>query len=1338
MNTPFYLPRKLIANNSEIYTEAEILQVSPYVIILAEPGGGKTELLKSIAKMLNTKVLTANVFSNMPPANENMPLVIDGFDELAKIDQAGIYKILGKASQSNPSCLVMSSRSSEWDAASTNAFNQVFSEKPLLEVSLQAFDEEEQRLIFENYTDNENFLAFKTEVERFNLDVLLANPKFLQVFTDAYLESDKCFNNKNSIFEKAIERLAKEHNAGAPSSATSLPAAKKINIAFEVFAKLLLSGSEGVSTSEATETRFYPNLMSLNSDSHVKEILNSRLFKLGDGANQHRYVHKIIAEYGAAKYLTKRIVEPRDPLTLSKCLSIIAPNSTVRDELKGLLGWIATLGDQATQEEIIKLDAYAILANGDPSQLGNASKLKLVDQLQKLAEHNPFFRGRDFRRSFSTLDFFNSDVLEIIKPILIMESNFHLKSLLLEMLKDNSACDQLSLELRQILLSSAEDKYIRGLAADCLIHIQAPQLRIDLNTLVDDECSESSLRIAAKIIQKLNLEVSEFSFLAHYLKACTKLYPTKEETLKERIIGSRYFVRSFISALHHQSIEPLLEELTSDLSCVCGKLYYECDCRNGISKIVGVLLDRYFTQPDSQYDAFKIWSWVKGLHFHGSKTAKESPSVRVLQENLILRQNIIKIAFDGLTARDQIQSLISNTFNMLYCHSGLILYAEDRKFIVDLAFELDNPALWSCFIATHSFYSRSGDRGPDAFRRHMREQAKSKSAFMREWILSNRANRQLNQRTIDNSRRSRRNGRKHQAQQNDIKAQNLKYLKENRSLVESGKDFYFLQIFSAYVLLKPEKIQQAFGDEELVHHSLINCLDFIAPDIPNLQEFAELQCQSQTLYVEQILYAACVLILRDEGNLEQVSHNLLLALRTDLSVHYTAVSDEERSLLKAEVDRLLFTEETDAENFIRDYIEPQLARFFCPHPELFLLNDDVFKHCRSNLPLDWLQNFHNLTMHALDELFELVVKYCDRDKLRQLIDIRCHELSKKLGPFTKSELEVFDFWYVRAWYFFDDAHGPYWDWIKSDNDGIFILNAFSGRMNRREHWPTLTSEKVEAILDAYIEKWPKVDLPSSWGSSSPREEKAYRFLIEINGLLDKDSHERVIPVLERLIVDPRYVEFHDDYKSIKARQIRKKHLSDFEPPSAHGIVTFLDEDEVVTVEGLRELVISELQRYQVEITGSEYNIADKFYDAGNKKNENQCTEIIAERLNTRLGSHGISVTLEHQMKHSNRSDFTVAKIINAKRRLLVAEVKGQWHPDLYTAASEQLHEKYSIHPDAENQGIFLVIWFGSSERVAGRSKHGLQTASELKSAIEKELPDKLRGLVDVFVLDVSR
>ena len=118
-------------------------------------------------------------------------------------------------------------------------------------------------------------------------------------------------------------------------------------MASEVFTKLLLSGAEGVCTSEASENRMYPLLASLfNGDTVADGILATRLFKPGDSADQHRPVHKIVAEYCAANYLTKRIADLADPLTLPKCLPIIAPNSTVRDELRGLLGWMAALGNK--------------------------------------------------------------------------------------------------------------------------------------------------------------------------------------------------------------------------------------------------------------------------------------------------------------------------------------------------------------------------------------------------------------------------------------------------------------------------------------------------------------------------------------------------------------------------------------------------------------------------------------------------------------------------------------------------------------------------------------------------------------------------------------------------------------------------------------------------------------------------------------------------------------------------------------------------------------------------------------------------------------------------------
>ena len=75
---------------------------------------------------------------------------------------------------------------------------------------------------------------------------------------------------------------------------------------------------------------------------------------------------------------------------------------------------------------------------------------------------------------------------------------------------------------------------------------------------------------------------------------------------------------------------------------------------------------------------------------------------------------------------------------------------------------------------------------------------------------------------------------------------------------------------------------------------------------------------------------------------------------------------------------------------------------------------------------------------------------------------------------------------------------------------------------------------------------------------------------------------------------------------------------------------------------------------------------------------------------------------------------------------------------MYKAASEQLNNLYAIHPNAEKQGIYLVIWFGKNETVAGKKKHGISSATELQRDVEDKIPPELRGLIDVFVLDVSR
>ena len=1342
MNSTFYLPRSL-SSDDNTFTEKDLLAVSNYIVVLAEPGGGKTELMGSIARQLSTTTVTASRFVFVGAKGNNIPLVIDAFDELAKVDASAIEKLLSKAEAANPTHVYLSSRSSEWDNSSTGAFKDFFGHLPLV-VRLCEFNKGEQQAIFNHHVPGENFDTFEAEVGRFDLEPLLPNPQFLKLFADAYIESERHFTDKQSIFVQAVERLAKEANPNIKRSHLQLSTIQKVNIASEVFTKLLLSGAEGVSITEATANRLYPLLESIvNSDTAIDGILATRLFKPDDCVGQHRPVHKIVAEYCAADYLTKRIADPADSLTLPKCLPIIAPNSTVRDELRGLLGWMAALGMKFIEEAAINLDPYAVLANGDPSQLEHSSKCLLIKRLKDIEVKDPYFRRGDFWRRFSVAGFFTHDVMEEVKPLLEVGSDGDLRDLILELLQGTPAIELLTDELRQLVLAPNESNFSRTLANRCLLDITGYDPASDLNTLIS-EASSPSLSIVAESIERIGPEKFELPYIANFLRICTNLYPSHKKRY-ERTIGKRYFIKGFISVLNLQIIEWLLDELTKDLACVCGKKSYECDCRNGISKIVGSMVDRYFKLSEAPFDPVQIWQWIGNLNFHDKKSENQSESVKILQNDDLLRQGIMEHVFGKLTDRDQIFKIRTRKFQGHFqSHSGLVFHADDYKFMIDLSFKADNSDLWANFFQSHHHYKKKEERGPDELRRHMREQALQKPAFMREWAKVNRtASRSFKQDKHKWHGRNRRRMARHQRKEEEIRAGNIKYIKENRELVESGRDWNSLLNFSELMLTHPERIKNEIGDEKLVRNALKNCLDFISPDIPDLLKLAELQCTSKSLHSEWILYASCLVIMRTKGNLEEVDLPLLRALRTNIHVHYGAVSNEERDALKYEIDRLIFPDSKSAEDFLRLYVEPQLERTGCSHPEIWLLeSDEVFRHLRSKLSIEWLERFRELELEPINRLFDIAVQYGNRNQLNVIIAKRCEEFMVEWPELTGNEdiEKKRNFWFVRAWYFLNNEAQTYWEWLKADKNNLFVLYERSGRPHRRNqsYWPKLTSSMVEDILNAFIDKWPKVDLPNLYGTSSPRGEKAYRFLTEVIWSINSDDPDDAIPVLDRLLADTRFVCLKKDLKSIHASQLRKKALRDFEPPTPEDIVNRLDRDTVVTVEGLRQLVIQELQELQKAINGGEFNTADRFYEKGERLNEIKSTEIIAERLSLRLEPQGISVTPEHQLKNAKRSDFTATKMIGGKRRLLVTEVKGQWHEELYTAAYAQLHERYSIHPDAEQQGVFLVIWFGSDEKVAGRKKHRLRNAEELKNSIEAKLPQELTGLIGVFVLDVSK
>jgi hypothetical protein len=286
--------------------------------------------------------------------------------------------------------------------------------------------------------------------------------------------------------------------------------------------------------------------------------------------------------------------------------------------------------------------------------------------------------------------------------------------------------------------------------------------------------------------------------------------------------------------------------------------------------------------------------------------------------------------------------------------------------------------------------------------------------------------------------------------------------------------------------------------------------------------------------------------------------------------------------------------------------------------------------------------------------------------------------------------------------------------------------------------PPLSAEKLYNILTTFFDHWPEVELPSSFGTSSPPEEKAYRYLSGTPSRIGRNSPETAIPVLDRLLDDEKFVKFRSALLSEKAFSMRKMALGNFYPPSPSDISALFRNQDIASVEDLRTIVVESLGDLEQQIRQSETDTLETFYSANNHIDENTARNRLVDLLKGQMTALNLSVEIERHMKDSNRCDITVASMIDCQRRLLMIEVKGQWHRELFTAASVQLDQRYSSHPEAEEQGIYLVLWFGTSVSVAGKTKSTIKTPEELRTEIIDSMPREMHGRIDVVVMNLSR
>ncbi|WP_341581279.1 hypothetical protein [Marinobacter metalliresistant] len=1342
MSEEFYLPRTL-NHEGDCLTEEQLLKSSSVIIVLAEPGAGKSELLKSLGLQLGVKSESARLFKLETEPRQCDFLVLDGLDEVARLNESGLDELIFKARKNQPKKVIFASRSSEWEESNTHLVKECFATDPYV-TYLNALSENEQQAFFGHLFPEQDFSKFLQAVDAFDLAPLLGNPLFLSLFSEAFVESQGNFVDKRQVFHDAVERLAFEANKQRPQR-NSFSSDVKIEISKEAFTVLLLSGAVGISIADTLKTDLFPRLQSIVSSTRHNPncVLDSRLFVPTDDQNSHRPVHRVVEEYCAAEYLAQRIDDPCDPLSLRQCFALIAPNSVVREELRGLLGWLAAVGGESIQRGAIQLAPYAVLANGDPSRLTTRSKIYLLHALRKQADDDPYFRGGDVWRSLNISGFFSADLKEPVRELLFdINAGIQVRALVLDLLEGAPAATELDRDLTNLMLDVSEPAGLRRLAANCLVAIHNRDHKPNLGDLIA-RGDAVSLELGAMFFRELGSQQFGRESQKALLLSSAVLYSNDDALRADDNVGSRLFITRYIHSLDGKEVAWLLDELSKGLQCTCGaENRFECHCRDGISKIIGHLLDQFFESEHADIEAPRIYHWIRNLNFHNDIDGQRSKATDVLQKNHSLRQELLKIACDDRTASETEEPFLNPFLFHPHIHSGIKLQAQDSVVLARHAFTVGNMRLWRALHMRALPKTRGNFQEVSKLRHLMRQQAAEASEFMRHWYKLERESKAWWE---ENQLRWERKSRKSQAKQEKRLARNRAAMERDRDLVESGKNLGFLGNIATLYLHNPEEIERRFGNLEAIRRSFINCRLHLQPHLPSLAETANLHCTGRFLPAERILMASSVEIFRETGSLETLDQQALEILRANIDLRFDSVQEDEWAQIRQEADARLFQNDADKRSYLIRFVKTQLdSHGPDSRPEgVHLLRDDpMFSSIAGPLALEWLDDYRGNNTWVLECLFDAALKAGRMDELVGRVQQRTHDCLEAWSSAcdrTPREPELV-FWCLRHLYFVPDLHPLMSDWLSSDQDLIFEFESLFGGLMRTgtPSWPRLSAQKIRLILESFIDDWPAVHLPTHWGSDSPREERAYRLLNDLVWQIANDHPESSLLVLDQLQADGRFECFREKLKTMKSGAYRTIALRNYSPPSPSDIFNVLHRDEVVTVEGLRQLVLEELESLQGEISGGEFDTGNLFYNGDRRVGEVEASKRVADRLSIKLQSKGIKIEIEDQVKSANRCDISAIKMFSGKELMLPIEAKGQWHEDLYTAASMQLDQLYAIHPAAQGQGIYLIFWFGSWEKVEGRKRHGLETASQLKAAIEELLDHGLKGRIDVFVLDVSR
>ena len=213
-----YIKRRLWCHSRESgrqeISEDALLTMSECLVVLGEPGMGKSTLLQRIAESTASPLCTARQLINRSDPRtiigDKASIVIDALDEVAaKREGDAVDLVLQKLGALNYPRFILSSRVADWQAAtSAEAIREQYLRGPL-QLHLEPLQRVDQLEILAAKVGDERAKLLIEHFERYGLD-FHGNPQTLDLI--ARLPDDRPLpTSRGALFDQAIDMLRIEH-----------------------------------------------------------------------------------------------------------------------------------------------------------------------------------------------------------------------------------------------------------------------------------------------------------------------------------------------------------------------------------------------------------------------------------------------------------------------------------------------------------------------------------------------------------------------------------------------------------------------------------------------------------------------------------------------------------------------------------------------------------------------------------------------------------------------------------------------------------------------------------------------------------------------------------------------------------------------------------------------------------------------------------------------------------------------------------------------------------------------------------------------------------------------